>query len=90
MNDKRTNEKLRQGLSAFEKVVNKEIHYVYIKDGSYHELVFILQKSNFMYLYGVEYQDSKSKQIIKPSQFYAALKANKVSPEGILMKSYNS
>lgn len=33
MNDKRTIEKLRQGLTAFESVVNKEIHYVYLKEG---------------------------------------------------------
>jgi hypothetical protein len=79
MNDKRAIEMFVQGLTAYEKVVNKEIHYVYIKDGSYRELVFKSKKSKFMHLCGVEYQNPKSKQMMKPPQFYAAFKANKVS-----------
>lgn len=88
MNGKRTIEKLQQGLTAFESVVNKEIHYVYCKEGLYEELVFKPQKANFMHLCGVEYQNPITKKMMKPSQFYAALKSNKVSPEGILKKSF--
>lgn len=88
MDDKRTIEKLRQGLIAFENVMNKEIHYVYFKEGRYQELVFKPQKSNFMHLCGVEYRNPRTKQMMRPSQFYAALKSNKISPEGILKKSF--
>lgn len=41
-----------------------------------------------MHLCGVEYQNPITKQMIGPSQFYAALKANKVSAEGSLKKSF--
>lgn len=88
MNDKRTIEKLRQGLNAFERVVNKEIHYVYLKEGLYQELVFKPKKANFMHLCGVEYQNPNTKQMMRSLQFYEALKSNKVSPEGILKKSF--
>lgn len=88
MNDKRTIEKLQQGLTAFESVVNKEIHYVYFKEGLYHELVFKAKKANFMHLCGIEYQNPITKQMMRPSQFYAALKSNKVSSNGILKKSF--
>ncbi|PIC70624.1 hypothetical protein CSV77_06785 [Sporosarcina sp. P16b] len=60
----------------FEIVVNKEIDYIYFKDGSYHELVFKSQMFNIMHLCGMEYQDPKSKNMMKPSQIYVALKAN--------------
>ncbi|MEK5038463.1 PBECR4 domain-containing protein [Sporosarcina sp. FSL K6-3457] len=88
MNDKRTIERLLQGLVAFEKVVDTEIHYVYFKEGSYYELIFKPQKSNFMHLCGVEYKNPKSKQPMRPSQFYSALKARKISPEGILKTTF--
>ncbi|MDW0110219.1 PBECR4 domain-containing protein [Sporosarcina aquimarina] len=88
MNDNKTIMKLQQGLTAFERVVNKEIHYVYFKEGLYQELVFKPKKANFMHLCGVEYQNPITKQMMKPTQFYAALKSNKVSPKGILKKSF--
>lgn len=49
MNDNKTIVKLQQGLTAFERVVNKEIHYVYSKEGFYQELVFKPKKANFMH-----------------------------------------
>lgn len=88
MDDKRTIERLLQGLVAFEKVVDTEIYYVYIKEGAYYELIFKPQKSNFMHLCGIEYRNPKSKQLMKPSQFYSALKAGKVSPGGILKTTF--
>lgn len=88
MNDKRTIEKLQKGLTAFERVVNKEIHYVYSKERVYQALIFKPKKANFMHLCGVEYQNPITKQIMKPAQFYAALKSNKISPKGILKKSF--
>lgn len=88
MSDQEIIKKLQNGLTAFERVVNKEIHYVYFKDGFYQELIFKPKKANFMHLCGVEYQNPITKQLIKPTQFYEALKSNKISPEGILKKSF--
>ena len=88
MDAKKTLEALQKGLQAYEKVVDKEIHYVYYKSGKYYELVFKPHKGNFMHLCGVEYIDPKTKRKYKAIPFYNSLKANKLSPKGIEKKGY--
>lgn len=86
MDDKRTMEALQKGLAGYEKVVDKEIHYVYLKDRRYHELVFKPHKRNFMHLCGVEYFKSEKK--VTAYTFYEELKAKRVDIQGIRKKSY--
>lgn len=86
MNDKKTLESLQNGQAAYEKVVNKELHYVYFKNNKYHELVFKPRKQNFLHLCGIEYYDPKKGNKYSPAQFYDFLKRNKISTKGIVKK----
>lgn len=86
MDEKKTMESLLDGFNAYEKFVNKEMHYVYLKNGSYHEIVFKAKKENFMHLCGVKYKDPKTKRILSANHFYNALKGSKISSKGIQKK----
>lgn len=86
MNEIETMNALKKGIEAYSKIVNKEIHYVFLKNKKYYELVFKAHKNNFMHLCGVTYIDPKTKQEYTPARFYDALKKNKLSPKGIRKK----
>ncbi|WP_411335137.1 PBECR4 domain-containing protein (plasmid) [Metabacillus indicus] len=84
MDEKKTMESIKDGFNAYEKIVDKEIHYVYFKENKYQEIVFKPKKANFMHLCGISYKG------MRPAQFYNALKTNKVSPKNIIKKSDGS
>jgi hypothetical protein len=86
MDGKKVIELITKGFEAYEKVVGKEIHYVFLKQGRYHEIIFKASKKNFMHLCGVKYQDPKTKRFFKANEFYKAFKNKKLSPAGIIKK----
>ncbi|PEF33675.1 PBECR4 domain-containing protein [Bacillus wiedmannii] len=88
MNDNKTLDSLQDGLAAYEKIVNKELHYVYYKNNQYYELVFKPHKRNFIHLCGIDYYDPKTGQKFNAIRFYDALKSKKISIKGIVKKSY--
>lgn len=91
MNDTKTLSSLKSGQAAYETVVDKEIHYVYLneKSNTYHELVFKAHKHNFLHLCGVDYYDPKTRRKYSAKQFYEFLKTNRISIEGIKKKGYS-
>ncbi|MGL4522547.1 MAG: PBECR4 domain-containing protein [Bacilli bacterium] len=84
MDNKKTLESILDGFHAYEKIVDKEIHYVYLKDKQYYELVLSAKKSNFMHLCGISYEH------MNPKQFYMALKTKKISQLKITKKNDGS
>lgn len=77
---------IQKGIAAYEKFVNKEVHYVYKKDGAYKEVVLKAKKNEFMHLCGVSYLDPKTKRKVSASHFYSLAKANKISPSFLIEK----
>lgn len=89
MNDKQTLDSLKKGQVAYEQVVNKEIHYVYLhkKTNLYHELIFTPKKENFLHLCGIDYYNSKTGQKYSAKQFYDLLKKDRIDIKGINKKN---
>lgn len=56
------------GFIAYDKLVDKEIRYVFLDNGKFKELAFNPQKKNFMHLCGVRYKDFSA------NRFYKAIK----------------
>lgn len=83
MDDKRTLLLLQRGLAAYEKIKNKELHYVYLKDGKYHELVFTPKKEHFLHLCGLDYINPKTKKPLSAKDFYGLVKKGRVSLHNI-------
>lgn len=88
MNDKKTLDALQDGLTAYEKIVDKELHYVYFKNNQYHELIFKPHKRNFLHLCGIDYYDPRTGKKLSANRFYDTLKDMKISPKGIVKKGY--
>jgi hypothetical protein len=88
MNAKKTIESLKKGQTAYEKVVNQELHYVYLneKTNTYDELVFKPHKHNFLHLCGINYYDSGKE--VNANQFYDFLKQDRINNDGIQKKVY--
>ena len=87
MNDQNTLSALQKGQAAYEKIVNKELHYVYLKNNKYQELVIHPKKHNFLHLCGINYFDPKTGKKYNANQFYDFLKKNKINLQGIVKKS---
>lgn len=89
MNDKQTLDSLKKGQEAYEQVVNKEIHYVYLhsKTKLYHELIFTPKKENFLHLCGIDYRDVKTGRGYSPKQFYDLLKKDRINMNGVTKKN---
>lgn len=90
MDKNQTMSLLYEGLMAYEKIVEKKIHYVYLKNGSYHELVLDAKRNYFMHLCGVKYKNPKTNKLFKAGEFYKQLKKRKLSPDGIQKKDDGS
>ncbi|MCM3612683.1 PBECR4 domain-containing protein [Planococcus sp. MERTA32b] len=87
MNDKKTLELLKKGHQAYEKIKGKELHYVYLKNNVYHELVFKPQKQQFLHLCGLKYINPKTKVPYSAKQFYDFVKTNRINLSGIIKDS---
>lgn len=84
--DKETMSAVQKGFYGYEKVVDREIHYVYLnKSGRYNELVMKPHSTNFMHLCGVYYLDSRNKKL-SAEKFYEGLTNKKLSYQGIKHK----
>lgn len=83
MDAKKTMKALNNGQVAYEKIVDKEIHYVYLKNRQYHELVFKPHKRNFMHLCGIKYKNPKTGRNVKPLEFYDLLKLGGIDFKGL-------
>jgi hypothetical protein len=85
-----TNQKLlkalKDGQAEYEKIANKQLHYVFLKNGMYREIILKANKHNFMHLCGVSYRDPNTRKTMNSNQFYKALKKNKLKSEGIIVK----
>lgn len=88
MDTKKTLETLTDGLAGYELIVDKEVHYVYLKKNRYHELVLKPHKRNFLHLTGIKYIDVKTGRKVSASKFYDVLKNKKVDPKGIKKTTY--
>jgi len=81
--NKETMSAVQKGFFEYEKVVDKEIHYVYLnKSGRYNELIMKPHSANFMHLCGVHYLDSRNKKL-NPEKFYEGLRNSMLSYQGI-------
>ncbi|MEJ8306401.1 PBECR4 domain-containing protein [Saccharibacillus sacchari] len=87
METKKTISFLKTAQHHYDKLLNKEIHYVYKKEGKYHELILKSGKANFAHFFGVKYIDPKTNREFNSASIYSALKKNKLSPEGIKKKA---
>lgn len=86
MEQKKIMAAIQKGFMAFENIVNKEIHYIYLKGDSTKELVIRAKKEHFMHLCGVKYKDSATKKIVTAKYFYELLKNKKINPEYLIIK----
>lgn len=84
MNDNKTLISLHKGQAAYEKVINKQLYYVYFKNNRYYELIVKPKKENFLHLCGIQYFDPKNGERYSAKQFYDFLKKNKISIKGII------
>lgn len=84
MEDKKVLSLLKRGQEEYEKIQGKELHYVYVNNRNYEELVIKPNKSNFMHLCGVKYIDPKTKKEYRPKQFYEFLQKGKIDVKGIV------
>lgn len=81
-------DRLKEGLESYNTILNKEIHYIYKKNGQYRELVLKAKKNDFMHLCGIEsYLDPKTKKPVSASHFYELVKSNKISPSHLVTKT---
>lgn len=79
---------LKEGQVSYETILNKEIHYIYKKNGQYRELVLKAKKNGFMHLCGIEsYLDPKTKRAVSPSHFYELVKSDNISPSHLVIKT---
>lgn len=82
-NNKEMMEAINKGFHGYEKVVDREIHYVYLnKSKRYQELVLKPHAKNFMHLCGVKYYSPKGKKL-KVDEFYIGLKRGRLTPNGL-------
>lgn len=86
MENKKLLKAIQEGFEAFTQLVNKEIHYIYIKGTEVKELVVKAKKEHYMHLCGVKYYDSKTKKPVTAKHFYELVKDNKVKAENIIVK----
>lgn len=87
MNDKKTLELIKKGHQAYEKIRGKELHYVYLKNNAYYELVFKPQKQQFLHLCGLKYINPKTKSPYSANQFYDFVKSNRINLNSIVKDS---
>lgn len=81
---------IQKGFEGYEKIVDKQIHYVYLnKSGRYKELILKPHSRNFLHLCGIDYIAS-NKRKLNAIQFYQALKNKLVSFQGIRIKDETS
>lgn len=78
---------LQKGFEAFERIVNKEIHYLYLKGTEVREVVVKAKKEHFMHLCGVKYKDPKTKKSVTAKHFYELLKDDKINPKYLSVKA---
>ena len=75
---------INKGFQAYEKLVDQEIHYVFLNQKKqYEELVLKPHSGNYMHLCGVKYKLSTGKKL-KPNEFYEGLKESRLSSKGIV------
>lgn len=78
--------KISEGFEAYERIVDREIHYVYLnKSGRYEELILKPHSSNFLHLCGIHYVNSQNRKV-NANKFYQGLKEKKISYQGIKKK----
>lgn len=86
MESKKQLKAIQDGFQAFEQIVNKELHYLYIKGKEVHELVVKAKKEHFMHLCGVKYYDPKTNKSVTAKHFYELVKDNKINPQQLIVK----
>lgn len=87
MDSKRTMALLEEAVHHYDKLLNKEIHYVYKKNNKYHKLILKSAQGNFAHLFGIKYIDPKTRREFSSSSIYSSLKKKKLSPAGIQKKA---
>ena len=78
---------LQKGFEAFERIVNKEIHYLYLKGTEVREVVVKAKKEHFMHLCGLKYKDPKTKKPVTAKHFYELIKDDKINPKYLIVKA---
>lgn len=68
--------RMKAGQVAYESLVGKEIHYIYLKNKKYHELIVTPKPENFLHLCGIKYI-CKDAEIART--FYRKLKRNEIT-----------
>lgn len=77
---------INKGFEAYELVVDRQIHYVYLnKSGRYEELILKPHSSNFLHLCGINYFNSQNRKL-NANNFYQGLKEKKISYQGVRKK----
>lgn len=77
---------LKKGLEAFELLVNKEIHYLYLNGNAVKELVVKAKKEQFLHLCGIKYKDPKTKKFVTARHFYELVKDDKINPKYLVVR----
>lgn len=77
----------QKGFEAFERIVNKEIHYLYLKGTEVREVVVKAKKEHFMHLCGLKYKDPKTKKPVTAKHFYELIKDDKINPKYLIVKA---
>lgn len=77
---------LQKGFEAFERIVNKEIHYLYLKGTEVREVVVKAKKEHFMHLCGMKYKEPKTKKPVTAKHFYELIKDDKINPKYLIVK----
>lgn len=78
---------LQKGFEAFERIVNKEIHYLYLKGTEVREVVVKAKKEHFMHLCGMKYKEPKTKKPVTAKHFYELIKDDKINPKYLIVKA---
>jgi len=72
---------IREGFEAFEKVVDKEIRYIYKKNNAYKEIILKAKKADFMHLCGMKYKHPQKGGFVSAKHFYTLIKSRNISAD---------
>lgn len=86
MEDRKIMVALQKGFEAFELLVNKEIHYLYLTGTEVKELIVRAKKEHFLHLCGLKYKDPKTKKTVTARHFYELLKDNKINSKHLVVR----
>lgn len=86
MDKHQARESILRGYECYQRIAEKNIHYVFGENANYQEIVVCAKKSNFMHLCGIKYFSAEDKKIVNGIHFYSLLEDRSLTASGIIQK----